>query len=193
MKQHPVMLIFLFLSALVLSCGGETEQEVTGSPGDDNPEVPHLMIQSGTDYLLRPVGELTEDHKYPEHVDDESVMKFTFVEPAISYEEIKSFDSGQIIHFSLDEDLSISAELNRNQAIGTDIRSLTASILDPYNGVITLSVHTNRLSGNIDLVSENRLFHLRYDSLNQLHYLAEIDRSKLDVQESAEPLETPGN
>lgn len=186
-------LAFLLLSASVLSCAGETEREIADSPGGDNPEIPRLMIQSGTDYLLRPVGELTENHKSPEHVDDESVIKFTFVEPAKNFEEIKSFDSGQIIYFSLDEDLSISAELNRNQAIGTDIRSLTASILDPYNGVITLSVHNTHISGNIDLVSENRLFHLRYDSLNQLHYLAEIDRSKLDVQEGAEPLETPGD
>lgn len=73
--------------------------------------------------------------------------------------------------------------------MGEIIRNLFASIMDPYEGVVTLALEEKRMTGNIDLVSKNRLFYLRYDSLSGLHYLAEIDRTKLDVIEGDDPLE----
>lgn len=179
---------FVFLA---FSCGDETDRRVADSEvaADDLSEIPRLNMQPGNGFLLTPVGHLTEDYETPDHIDKEALRSFIFVQPGDSLNAVRQFDRGHIVEFSLDEDLTISARINRNQAMGQRIRNLTASILEPYGGVVTLSIDQDRMTGNIDLVSENRLFHLRYDSLSGLHYLAEIDRSRLDVQEGADPLE----
>jgi len=43
--------------------------------------------------------------------------------------------------------------------------------------------------GEIDLISENRKFQIRYDSNVDLHYLMEVDPAKLDSLPGAEPLQ----
>lgn len=188
MKQIYFSLFIIFGLILMVSCNGEPEA------GDvevmqDTTEVPRLMMQPGNEFLLTPIGHLTEEYRTPEHLDRESVRSFIFVQSTDSISVMREYEQGRIVQLSLDEDLEISARINRNQAMGERIRNLTASILDPYEGVITLALEEDRMTGNIDLVSENRLFHLRYDSLSGLHYLAEIDREKLDVVEGDDPLE----
>lgn len=172
----------------MVSCSGEAEVDDVEAVLDTT-EVPRLMMQPGAEFLLNPIGHLTEDYRTPEHLGRESAMSFIFVQPTDSISVMREYEQGRVVRLSLDEDLEISARINRNQAMGERIRNLTASILDPYEGVITLALEESRMTGNIDLVSENRLFHLRYDSLSGLHYLAEIDREKLDVVEGDDPLE----
>lgn len=147
------------------------------------------MMQHGNEFLLTPVGHITEEYSTPEHLDRETVRSFIFVQSTDSISVMRDYQQGRLFRLSLDEDLQITAQINRNQAMGERIRNLSASIMDPYEGVVTLAIEEDRMTGNIDLVSENRLFHLRYDSLSGLHYLAEIDREKLDVIEGDDPLE----
>jgi len=191
--KHPLHTFLIFLiGCLAVSCSEEPESVTAETQqfeqGEMVSELPRLMMQHRTENLLTPVGHLTDEFKTPDHVDPDAVRAFIFVQPNDSLDQIRQYERGRIVEFSLDEDLIISAKINRNQAMGQRIRNLTATIQEPYNGVITLSVDGNSMTGNIDLVSENRLFHLRYDSLSDLHYLAEIDREKLDVIEGDGPL-----
>lgn len=157
--------------------------------GDEQAMLPRLMMEQADSVFFTPVGHLTDGYQSPEHLNQNAALAFIFVEPADSWSSIRNYSTGDTLDFSLDDDLTISARINRNQAMGERIRNLTATILAPYEGFITLSVNEETMTGNIDLVSENRLFHIRYDSRSGLHYLAEIDRSKLDVQQGSEPLE----
>jgi hypothetical protein len=188
MKQAFVTFFIVIGCMLMGSCNGEPE---TGEVEmmQDTTEVPRLMMQPGNEFLLIPIGHLTEDYSTPEHLDRKAALSFIFVQSSDSISVMRDYEQGRILQLSLDEDLEISARINRNQAMGERIRNLTASILDPHEGVITLALEEDRMTGNIDLVSENRLFHLRFDSLSGLHYLAEIDREKLDVIEGDDPLE----
>lgn len=174
---------------MFIGCGNDRKNASIQTDGDEQTMLPRLMMQPADSVFFTPVGHLTDGYQSPEHLDHNAALSFIFVEPADSLSSIRGYSTGSILHFSLDDDLTISARINRNQAIGERIRNLTATILDPYDGVVTLSVNEETMTGNIDLVSENRLFHVRYDSLSGLHYLAEIDRSKLDVQKGSEPLE----
>jgi len=191
--MKDLLLLLLFAGVLLIyGCSEETPYEhETGAeeiPAEIQ-DLPRLMMQPGNDFLLIPSGHITEEHSTPEHLDRESARSFIFVQPNDSLSSIRAYERGRILELSLDVDLTISARINRNQAVGERIRNLSATILEPYEGVLTLSVEENQMTGNIDLVSENRLFHLRYDSLSGMHYLAEIDRSRLDVQEGSGPLE----
>jgi len=188
MKHAYYCLSIIFVLMFIASCNGREEAEEVEAV-HDTPEVPRLMMQPGDEYLLTPIGHLTEDFTTPEHLGRESAKSFIFVQSTDSISVMREYERGRVVKLSLDEDLEISARINRNQAMGERIRNLTATILDPYEGVITLALEEDRMTGNIDLVSENRLFHLRYDSLSGLHYLAEIDRAKLDVIEGDGPLE----
>jgi len=196
MKQTYNLLIMISLMLLTISCNGNTEaEEVDAYEVEDvdtaqhDSEIPRLMMQPGNEFLLTPIGHLTDEFSTPEHLDREAARSFIFVQTTDSINVMREYEEGRVLKLSLDEDLEISARINRNQAMGERIRNLTASILDPYEGVITLALEEDRMTGNIDLVSENRLFHLRFDSLSGLHYLAEIDREKLDVIEGEDPLE----
>lgn len=181
--------LFLLFMFCAVSCNGDSDMESADNVPEQLSDVPRLMMQPGDDFLLTPVGHLTEGYRTPEHLDRESVISFIFVQPSDSIQVMRRYEQGRIVELSLDENLSLSARINRNQAMGEIIRNISASILAPYDGVITLSLEEDRMTGNIDLVSENRLFHLRYDSFSELHYLAEIDRSKLDVIEGSDPLD----
>ncbi|CAN5485919.1 hypothetical protein BH23BAC3_BH23BAC3_05860 [soil metagenome] len=189
MKQLYIILISCCLILSGVSCNGDSEVETTDTIPEVMPEVPRLMMQPGNEFLLTPVGHLTEEYRTPEHLDREAVRSFIFVQSTDSISVMREYQQGKLFRLSLDEDLQITAQINRNQAMGERIRNLSASILDPYEGVVTLALEEARMTGNIDLVIENRLFHLRYDSLSGLHYLAEIEREKLDVIEGDDPFE----
>ncbi len=189
MKHLFILLISCCFVFSAVSCNGDSEVETADTTSREVPEIPRLMMQHGNEFLLTPVGHITEEYNTPEHLDRETVRSFIFVQPTDSISVMREYQQGRLFRISLDEDLQITAQINRNQAMGERIRNLSASIMDPYEGVVTLALEEDRMTGNIDLVSENRLFHLRYDSLSGLHYLAEIDREKLDVIEGDDPLE----
>lgn len=186
--------IYFCLPLLILwfayGCTGDAppEQE-TEPPVEELADLPRLMVQPADSLLFQPVGHITEGYRTPRHLDRDAAHSFIFVEPTDSISTIRNYGQGDVLSFSLGEDLLISAIINRSQAIGERIRNLTATVEEPYDGVVTLSVSDTTITGNIDLVSQNRLFHIRYDSLSGLHYIADIDRSKLDVSDGSDPLE----
>lgn len=186
-----IRLVFaLSITVLLYSCSEGQEENIDQDP-DSSSRTPTLAMQTGVDNLLMPVPNQTSDSAAaePAGMDGEAVLSYVYVEPSDSLAALRQYREGEVITLSLDQDLSISARINRNQAVGEHIRNLTASILDPHEGAVTLSIDRKSMTGNIDLLSENRLFHIRYDSLSGTHYVAEIDRDKLDVIEGSPAIE----
>jgi len=190
MKKHIRMVFGFAILALIYSCSEGQDENVEPDPGS-TPGIPELAMQPGDDHLLTPVPNPASDSAAtePGGMDREAVLSYVYVAPSDSLRALRQYREGEVITLSLDQDLSIAARINRNQAFGEQIRNLTATILDPHEGVVTLSIDRESMTGNIDLVSENRLFHIRYDSLSGTHYVAEIDRDKLDVIEGSQAIE----
>ncbi|NBC27513.1 MAG: hypothetical protein GVY08_11675 [Bacteroidetes bacterium] len=190
MKKSIRLVFALSITVLLYSCSEGQEENVDQDPGSSS-ITPTLAMQTGVDNLLMPVPNQTSDSAAaePAGMDRQAVLSYVYVEPSDSLGALRQYREGEVITLSLDQDLSISARINRNQALGEHIRNLTASILDPHEGAVTLSIDRKSMTGNIDLLSENRLFHIRYDSLSGTHYVAEIDRNKLDVIEGSEAIE----
>ncbi|NBC26999.1 MAG: hypothetical protein GVY08_09065 [Bacteroidetes bacterium] len=190
MKKTIRLVFALSITVLLYSCSESQEENVDQDP-DSSVRTPTLAMQTGVDNLLMPVPNQTSDSAAaePAGMDREAVLSYVYVEPSDSLGALRQYRKGEVITLSLDQDLSISARINRNQALGEHIRNLTASILDPHEGAVTLSIDRKSMTGTIDLLSENRLFHIRYDSLSGTHYVAEIDRDKLDVIEGSEAIE----
>lgn len=190
-NAHPAYLPVLLLMLLLLAnCGGAGEaprvsEEVHGSVSDI---IPRLQMERGSHYLLQPAGHPEDSLKIPENLEKEAIRSYVFVRPGVSTMQISRFQPGKVLAISLDDGLDIRVRINRNQAIGQRIRNLTGTIAEPHSGILTLSVTDSSMTGNIDLLSESKLYYIRYDSKSGLHYLAEIDRDKLDVLKGSEPL-----
>lgn len=187
-----VLTIVILVTLLFGGCGNSSDQPSSQLDETEITGPAQLKIQAGDSLLLAPPSDsLNADLQRPADTDmsDSTVVAYSFVEPSVSPGSIKSFAPGTMIYISLDENLTISARVNRNRLIGDTIRSLTGSIQEPHTGNIMLTVDQDTLSGTIDVLSENRLFYLRYDRQSGRHYLAEIDRTKLDIQQGSPPLE----
>jgi hypothetical protein len=174
---------------LIGGCGNGGDQPPIETEKDEISGLPQLMIQSGDSLLFNQTRPAENMLQLPDTLDEASVLAYSSIAPSQSLSTIRAYQPGTILHFSLDENLMISARVNRNQSVGEQIKTLTGPLLDPYTGNIMLSVDSTSIYGTIDLLSENRLFYIRYDRVNNLHYLAEIDRSTLDIQEGSQPLE----
>lgn len=186
----PFIASLLFAASLMFwGCGERGENASSSMNMVDKTPIAPLQIQAEDSLLFSPAGSLDSSFVWPADLNDSLVTAFSFIRPSETSEVIKTFEPGTLIHLSLDEDLAISVEIKRNQAIGGETRSITGTIKDPHNGSFTLSVNEDMLSGSINVLSENRLFYIRYNQKSDRHYLAEINRDMLDVQEGSQPLE----
>ena len=191
MKHALIVSLYLATAAAFFLTGGcsnngesaANEKESTG------PGPAHLQVQAGDSLLFSEAGSVDSDLSLPADMSDSLVVAFTFVEPTESLNNITSYTGGERVHLSLDKNLTVTARIDRNQPVGDTIRTLTGTILEPHKGNIMLTVNQEMLRGSIDLLSPNRLFYIRYDRESARHYLAEINRSMLDIQENSPPLE----
>lgn len=174
---------------LIGGCDNAREQPSTPSQSDEISRPAQLTIQTGDSLLFTQAQSSVEKLNQPGTGGRDPIIAYSYVEPSQALSTIKSFQPGTLIHLSLDENLIVTARINRNQAIGDEITTLTGPLLNPHSGNIILSIDQQKVSGSIDLLIENRLFYIRYDRENSLHYIAEIDRSKLDILEGSEPHE----
>lgn len=189
-KNFLFSVIWILSACLLIGgCGNAREQPSTQSAPDNLTGLPQLMIEPGDSLLFTQAKPSDENLTPPATLDNAPITAYSFIEPARPLDSIKTYRQGKLIHLSLDENLTVKARINRNQPIGDTIRILTGPLLDPYTGNIILSVDEEAVTGSIDVLSENRLFYIRYDRASGYHYLAEIDRSKLDILEGSEPLE----
>lgn len=189
-KNFIVSVVWILsISLSIGGCGSGQEQPSAQATQEGLTSLPYLRIQPGDSLFFIKAGPGNDNLSSPESADDTPIKAFSFIEPGQPLDSIKTYRQGKLIHLSLDENLTITARINRNQPIGDTIRTLTGPILDPYTGSVILSIGEEAVTGSVDLISENRLFYIRYDRSSGRHYLAEIDRSKLDVLEGSEPLE----
>lgn len=184
--KYILRTLFLFsLSSMVLfSCSNQTEEET--ETGDDVVlEIPMLTPASGDEALFTP-SEPTASIDFSTKENREAMIAYTLVQIQDNITDLQRGDQFQI---HLDGNLSVSAVVRRNQEQVAGIQSFTANLQEPHSGDVTVTIRDGKMTGFIDVLSENRLFHIQFDELNSMHLLAEIDRDKLDVQEGSEPLE----
>jgi len=188
---RPASIVSLLMAASLIFWGcGDSDENGSSSMNMNETASPALLqIQPADSLLFSPSGTIDSSFVWPADLNDSLVTAFSFIRPSESTDAIKTFTPGTLIHISLDDNLTISVEVKRNQAIGDETRSITGTIQAPHSGSFTLSVRPEMLGGTINLLSENRLFYIRYDQESGRHYLAEINRNMLDVQEGSEPLE----
>jgi len=188
---RPASIVSLLMAASLIFWGcGDSDENGSSSMNMNETASPALLqIQPADSLLFSPSGTIDSSFVWPADLNDSLVTAFSFIRPSESTDAIKTFTPGTLIHISLDDNLTISVEVKRNQAIGDETRSITGTIQAPHSGSFTLSVRPEMLGGTINLLSENRLFYIRYDQESGRHYLAEINRDMLDVQEGSEPLE----
>jgi len=188
---RPASIVSLLMAASLIFWGcGDSDENGSSSMNMNETASPALLqIQPADSLLFSPSGTIDSSFVWPADLNDSLVTAFSFIRPSESTDAIKTFTPGTLIHISLDDNLTISVEVKRNQAIGDETRSITGTIQAPHSGSFTLSVRPEMLGGTINVLSENRLFYIRYDQESGRHYLAEINRNMLDVQEGSEPLE----
>jgi len=188
---RPASIVSLLMAASLIFWGcGDSDENGSSSMNMNETASPALLqIQPADSLLFSPSGTIDSSFVWPADLNDSLVTAFSFIRPLESTDAIKTFTPGTLIHISLDDNLTISVEVKRNQAIGDETRSITGTIQAPHSGSFTLSVRPEMLGGTINVLSENRLFYIRYDQESGRHYLAEINRNMLDVQEGSEPLE----
>jgi len=122
----------------------------------------------------------------------ESVIGYVYIQFNDQRWRPDLMDAGDTMVLYLPGDLKPEAEIRRKRRIG-DLVSITADLLEPHHGFVSLTHEKNRTVGTIELYSEKRTFHIRYDRQNDMVYLAEVDPAKLDVLEGSPPLIPPLN
>ncbi len=120
----------------------------------------------------------------------ESVIGYVYIQFSEQRWRPDLMDAGDTMMLYLPGDLKPVAEIRRKRTIG-DLVSITADLLEPNHGMVSLTHEKNRIVGTIELYSEKRTFHIRYDRHNDMIYLAEVDPAKLDVLEGSPPLIPP--
>ena len=189
MKHALIVSLYLATAAAFFLTGGCSNNGESAANEEEKTGPAHLQVQAGDSLLFSEAGSVDSDLSLPADMSDSLVVAFTFVEPAESLNNITSYTGGERVHLSLDKNLTVTARIDRNQPVGDNIRTITGTILEPHKGNIMLTVNQEMLSGSIDVLSPNRLFYIRYDRESARHYLAEINRSMLDIQENSPPLE----
>jgi len=189
MKHALIVSFYLATAAAFFLTGGCSNNGESAANEKESTGPAHLQVQAGDSLLFSEAGSVDSDLSLPADMSDSLVVAFTFVEPTESLNNITSYTGGERVHLSLDKNLTVTARIDRNQPVGDNIRTITGTILEPHKGNIMLTVNQEMLSGSIDVLSPNRLFYIRYDRESARHYLAEINRSMLDIQENSPPLE----
>ncbi|MDZ7757211.1 hypothetical protein [Rhodohalobacter sp.] len=193
MKNATLSIIsaaILISGFLIVGCSDGTDQPSNQTETDEMEVsgLPELMVQTSDSLLFTRANVSDDIFTLKDTHNTAPFIAFTYIEPSPPINSIRSYEPGTEVHISLDENLIVTARINRNQAVGESIRTLTGPLINFHIGHLTLGVDENSITGTIDLLSEDRLFYIRYDRTGGHHYLAEVDRSKLDIQEGSQPL-----
>lgn len=176
------VLVFTLSLFTITSCAGEEE-----GAGTEEVEAAILEMEHNSQSILIPQSAEEPEARLPRELQHESVMAYRYVNQNEEQPKAADLRSGDTFMLALTGDLSVEASVVRSGEQVPGVRGITAEVKDPHSGFISFTAQDGRLTGNIDLLSVNRLFHLRYDRLNEMHYLAEIDREKLDIMPESPP------
>lgn len=176
------VLVLSFSIISVTSCAGEEE----GAEAEEV-ETAVFDMEHNSDSILLPHTNEEPDARLPRELQHRSVIAYRYVNLNEELPPISELTAGDTFTLALADELIVEASLVRSGEQVPGIRGITAEVRDPHRGFISFTAQDGRLTGNIDLLSVNRLFHLRYDRLNGMHYLAEIDRDEMDIMPESPP------
>ena len=182
-----MILSILFMGISCADNGERTEQ----AEERDVAEVAVFDMDRNENSLFLPSERTIEPEQLPRELSHESVIAYRLVDSNVELQPLKELQQGDTIKITLTEGLVVEAQIVRNREQVTGITGITAEIVDPHSGFLSLTVQNGIVTGNIDLLSEKKLFHLRYDRETDQHYMAKIDRDKLDVIPESEPETVP--
>lgn len=183
-RIFEVIFLLSFIGMGLFSCSNQTEENAEAE-NDVVLEIPMLTPVSGDEALFSP-SEPTASVDFSTKENREAIIAYTLVQLQGNITNLQRDDQFQI---HLDSNLSVTAVVRRNEEQVSGIQSLSANLQEPHTGNVTVTIRDGKMTGFMDVLSENRLFHIQYDERNSMHFLAEIDRNKLDIQEGSEPLE----
>jgi hypothetical protein len=69
------------------------------------------------------------------------------------------------------------------------VRQVRARLLEPYVGILLLSIRGESVIGNLVIESDGRAFRLRHDASSGRHYMAQVDPSAEDVLPGSPPMQ----
>ncbi|GEM_PF-776647 len=199
MNTCKVVVAWLCISAMLLlaACASDEKPgngESATSPDDKQVEEtvkmpPIFLYDAGPSSVFHTVempDSIAKDLKH------KSVIGYVYIQFRDQMWRPGRMDAGDSIVVHLPDDLKLEAGVRRIRKIG-DLVSITADVHEPHHGFVSLTQEKNRIVGTIEVYSENRTFHIRYDRHNDMLYLAEVDPAKLDIVPESPPLEPPFN
>jgi len=127
-----------------------------------------------------------------ENLMHESVLGYTYIKFNEHLWNPENLYTDDQLTLQLPDDIEVEATVLRVQQPLSSITSVTAQFTDTPEGTLTLNYESGRTIGDIKLQGEGRNFQIRYDSNAELHYLMEVNPSKLDTLPGAEPLDVEG-
>jgi len=178
----PVFSMTAFL--LIFSCGrnSSNDRDTTGT-------IPKLEIRSDVDSLLFIPAE-DPGRGISESLKDNKVIAYRYVTPNIPIDKIVNLEKDSRFKISLARDLVVTAKVQRIQEI-LELTSLSATVLSPAEGHVTLTVENKNLRGSVTLYNPSRYFQIRYHSDAEAHYIAELDWKKMDILPGSLPVNPP--
>jgi len=160
-----------------------------GDTKNESDSIKKLQIETEGEYLFLQTDDPLSGTAEP--LKDDKVIAYSYVKPGITLEQLLQLQNGDSLSLSLDENLTVDARVQRVQEI-LEIYSITALIAGEGSGQLVLTVEDNKIRGSVTLFNPLRYFQIRYHSGADLHYIAELDREKMDILPGSSPPETPG-
>ncbi len=203
MKQtFTLLFLLLFSFSLLISCDKAPTPEQNG----ELPDIREPTLSNGTEIDQREKPEELDIEFDPrslflpvENPDDiaenlmhESVLGNTYIKFNEHLWNPENLYTDDQLTLQLPDDIEVEATVLRVQQPLSSITSVTAQFTDTPEGTLTLNYESGRTIGDIKLQGEGRNFQIRYDSNAELHYLMEVNPSKLDTLPGAEPLDVEG-
>lgn len=109
----------------------------------------------------------------------------------IDAEDFESIESGDEIRMDLMESGSYTIKIRRVEETMPGIVSISAFLNDEKTGQATLIFREGKLSGQVTINEEGKMYTLGFDEEEDLHFLFPVDPENRDVLRGDEPKEVP--
>ena len=139
----------------------------------------------------------TEQNETPAKPDSQSVQPEDTTDNERLYVNLdvaaaSALKQGDTLRIGMEgQDKVFNLQIRKLQESIPGITSISANIESRDTGLATLILRDGKLSGMLDLYSQNLKYRVQYDSTRQSHYLEELLPEDLDQMEGSAPLE-PG-
>jgi|AntRauTorcE11897_2_1112592.scaffolds.fasta_scaffold00181_16 PBP1b-binding outer membrane lipoprotein LpoB len=123
-----------------------------------------------------------------QQIEDVQVEKLYF---DLDIDSVKTLTQGEVFEVFVSDSMDYKLTVRKIQKTVPGLISVAANIEDRETGLASIIIRDNRASGSFELYKDNKLFQIRYDSLESRHYLEEIDKSNMDILDGSAPINIP--